>query len=350
MRIFLDDSSLHDSFYPLTTLRSFKELRVGVFSFEDRWAKIAAKHHIHIQWVNNPENADLIIPANKIPTSSIDLQSLFESKNFRQNDFKTVNHLTDLIKFNTASIESDFSLLDRAEFIHQHQHIHHIGDFPLMIHEKAIIEHCFINTNEGPVIIDSNAHILAGAMLRGPIYVGEHSVVKMGTQLYGGSNIGKHCVIGGEVKNAIFNSYSNKAHHGYIGDSYIGSWCNLGAGTTGSNVKNTAGSIRTWDNAQRQFVKGPMKAGVFMGDHVKTAINTQFTSGTVVSSFVNVYSQISKQVPKFIPMFSWGIDEHIFYKLDNLLDEINRWMMMKGRHLTDQDKQTITSIYKLHIQ
>ena len=350
MRIFLDDSSLHDSFYPLTTLRSFKDLRAGIFSFEDRWTKIAAKQHINIEWVNNQEDADLMIPANKIPSSSIDLNSFFESKNLGQDDFITVSHLTDLIKFNPVSIESDLSLIDRENFLHQHQFAQHIGDHPLIIHEKAIIEHCFINTNDGPVIIDAHAHIMSGAMLRGPIYVGENSVVKMGTQLYGGSNIGKHCVIGGEVKNAIFNSYSNKAHHGYIGDSYIGSWCNLGAGTTGSNVKNTAGSIRIWNNTQQQFVKGPMKAGVFMGDHVKTAINTQFNSGTVVSSFVNIYSQSSKQVPKFIPMFSWGIDENIFYKLDNLLDEINRWMMMKGQHLADQDRETITSIYKLHIQ
>jgi hypothetical protein len=93
-----------------------------------------------------------------------------------------------------------------------------------------------------------------------------------------------------------------------------------------------------------------MKMGVFMGDHVKTAINTQFSSGTVVSSFVNLYSQLSKLAPKFVPMFSWGIDENKFYTLDNLLDEINRWMMMKGHHLTDLDKETITSIYKLHIQ
>ncbi|MEY3921349.1 MAG: hypothetical protein RL634_1110 [Bacteroidota bacterium] len=350
MRIFLDDSGLHDSFYPLTTLRSFKELRTGVFSFQDRWYKIAANQQITIEWVNNKENADLIIPANKVPVTSLDINALFESKFSAQNDLITVSHLTDLIKTNASFIASDLSLIDKTKFLYHHQYAQHIGDHPLIMHEKAIIEHCFINTNDGPVIIDAHAHIMSGAMLRGPIYIGEHSVVKMGAQLYGGSNIGHHCVVGGEIKNTIFNSYSNKAHHGYIGDSYIGSWCNLGAGTTGSNVKNTAGSIRIWDNAQQQFIKGPMKMGVFMGDHVKTAINTQFSSGTVVSSFVNLYSQLSKLAPKFVPMFSWGIDENKFYTLDNLLDEINRWMMMKGHHLTDLDKETITSIYKLHIQ
>ena len=157
-------------------------------------------------------------------------------------------------------------------------------------------------------------------------------------------------MVGGEIKNTIFDSFSNKAHHGYIGDSYIGSWCNLGAGTTGSNVKNTAGDIRIWDNAQQQYIKGPKKAGVFMGDHVKTAINTQFNSGTIVSPFVNIYSQSSKPTPKFIPMFSWGIEDDTLYKLDNLLDEINRWMKMKGQQLTELDKKNITSIYKTHVK
>jgi UDP-N-acetylglucosamine diphosphorylase/glucosamine-1-phosphate N-acetyltransferase len=350
MRIFLDDSGLHDLFYPLTTLRNFKELRTGVFSFEDRWTKIAAKLHVDIEWVNNPEHADLIIPANKIPSTSTDLSALIVSKNFDQNDFISINHLTDLIKLNTFLVANDLNLMDGAHFLNQHQHAQHIGDHPLMIHEKSIIEHCFINTDDGPVVIDAHAQIMSGSMLRGPVYIGEHSVVKMGAQLYGGSNIGKHCVVGGEIKNAIFHSYSNKAHHGYIGDSYIGSWCNLGAGTTGSNIKNTAGSIRIWDNVQQQFIKGPMKAGVLMGDHVKTAINTQFTSGTVISSFANIHSHLSKQVPKFVPMFSWGIDENTFYKLDKLLGEINRWMNMKGQLLTDTEKETITSIYKLHIR
>lgn len=349
MRIFLDDSNLHDSFYPLTTLKQFKELRAGFFSFQERWMFIAAKQNVQIEWTDSSDLADVIVPANLIPNDGLDIKSLLNSIDV-PNDFIGIHQMWDLIQCNAALISKDLKLVDQSNFIHRHQFVQHLGDHPLLIHEKATMEHCFINTTDGPVIIDEHAQVMSGSMLRGPIYVGKNSVVKMGAQLYGGSNIGDNCTVGGEIKNAIFHSNSNKGHHGYIGDSYIGSWCNLGAGTTNSNIKNTAGTVRIWNHAQRQFLEGPLKGGVFMGDHVKTAINTSLNSGTVVSSFTNIFSTKGKAVPKFVPIFSWGVDDQEFYKLDNLLTEINRWMKMKNHYLNEIEKEKIVLLYKQHFK
>jgi UDP-N-acetylglucosamine diphosphorylase/glucosamine-1-phosphate N-acetyltransferase len=232
----------------------------------------------------------------------------------------------------------------------KNKEINHSGSHDLLIHETAIIENCFINTSDGPVIIDEHAHVMCGAMLRGPIYIGKHSTVKMGAQLYGGTNIGVGCTVGGEIKNAVFLDYSNKSHHGYIGDSYIGKWCNLGAGTTGSNLKNTAGTVRVWDQSTAQYVDASNKAGVFMGNHVKTAINTSFKSGTVVSPFANIFSTKASIAPKFIPMFAWGFDSNEYYRLDDLFKDINRWMKLKQQEMAENEKENIVQLYKTYIK
>ena len=348
MRIFLDDSGLHDSFYPLTTLRSFKELRTGIFSVQERWSCLANKQHIVIEWVDNPDTADLIVPADRIPTVEVNLHTLSNQEAFNKKCFIHIQYVWDVILHNSILIHEDVKLMDKKPFLQHHLFAQQIGEHPLYVHENAIMEHCFVNTSDGPVIIDESAHIMSGAMLRGPLYIGKQAVVKMGSQLYGGTNIGMSCTVGGEIKNSILHAFSNKGHHGYLGDSYIGSWCNLGAGTTSSNVKNTAGAIRMWNHQEKQFKVGPSKIGVIMGDHVKTAINTGFNSGTMISSFSNVFTKTGKQAPKFLPMFSWGLDDQVMYKLDNLLEEINRWMEMKQQRLHDSEREKIISLYKFY--
>lgn len=166
----------------------------------------------------------------------------------------------------------------------------------------------------------------------------------MGTTIYGGTSIGEHCVIGGEIKNSIINSYTNKAHHGYIGDSYIGSWCNLGAGTTCSNVKNTLGDIKVWNINQNKFNLAVNKVGVFMGDHVRTAINTSINSGTVIGPFSTIF-EFSTISSKYIPSFAWGGKSTVRYELEKLLSEIEKWMAAKGQSLDSIKKDTIRNLY-----
>lgn len=169
----------------------------------------------------------------------------------------------------------------------------------------------------------------------------------MGATIYGGTSIGEHCVIGGEIKNSIINSYSNKSHHGYIGDSYIGSWCNLGAGTTCSNVKNTLGEISVWNMKLNVFNTAGNKVGVFMGDYVRTAINTAINSGTVIGPFANIF-EFSSISTKYIPPFAWGGKSTERYELEKLFTEMEKWMAAKGQTLDSIKKNSIRVLY-LHL-
>jgi hypothetical protein len=350
MRIYLNDVLPQEEFYPLTTLRSMDGLRVGIFSIRERWLRIASLQKFSLEIVDFSQDADHTIPSHIIPPSSLQLNHFFESDAKDLNGFHIIQKWWDLLALNSILIANDLLLLHDFATKPTPEEVYHIGTHPLMIHEDANIEHCFINTTNGPVILDEGATIMQGAMLRGPVYVGKNSVVKMGAQLYGGANIGKNCVVGGEIKNAVFHAYSNKSHHGYIGDSYIGEWCNLGAGTSNSNVKNTAGKIRVWNQSSKQFETASDKLGFLMGDHVKTAINTSINSGSVLSSFSNLFSDKGIPAPKFVPLFSWGLDNGIQYELDQLLTEISRWMMMKGEQLNGDQKQKIITLYKQHQQ
>jgi UDP-N-acetylglucosamine diphosphorylase / glucose-1-phosphate thymidylyltransferase / UDP-N-acetylgalactosamine diphosphorylase / glucosamine-1-phosphate N-acetyltransferase / galactosamine-1-phosphate N-acetyltransferase len=151
---------------------------------------------------------------------------------------------------------------------------------------------------------------MEGAMLRGPVSIGDRSIVKMGAAIYGATTIGPGCIVGGEIKNSIFFSYSNKAHDGYIGDAVIGSWCNLGAGTSCSNIRNTATPVKIWNIHQHCFMEAGLKCGLIMGDYSRCGINTSFNTGTVVGVCANIFQSGSLQ-PKYIPSFSWGSDTGI---------------------------------------
>jgi UDP-N-acetylglucosamine diphosphorylase/glucosamine-1-phosphate N-acetyltransferase len=247
-----------------------------------------------------------------------------------------LNSPWDLISQNAGAITKDEPIFTNNDnyLVNPHEY-RKTGKYNLIIHKSALVEECFFNTEGGPIIIDQEAHIMAGSAIRGPVYIGVHSTIKMGATIYGGTSIGRECIIGGEVKNSIFQGFSNKGHHGYIGDSFIGTWCNLGAGTSCSNVKNTAGIINYWNIGQNEFLPGGTKCGVLMGDFCKTAINTSLNSGTILGIFAHLFdAQLLS--PKYIPAFSWGCHTGKSYEAEKIIIEIKNWMAMKN-HQPDPD-------------
>lgn len=142
---------------------------------------------------------------------------------------------------------------------------------------------------------------MEGCLLRGPLAIGERTTVKMGTKIYGATTVGPKCTVGGEIKNSVFFGHSNKAHDGYLGDAVIGEWCNLGAGTSCSNVKNTASNVMVW--TPKGLMNAGKKCGVIMGDYSRTAINTSINTGTIIGVSSNVFG--NGLTPKYIPSFSW---------------------------------------------
>ena len=182
---------------------------------------------------------------------------------------------------------------------------HIIGDFEIFIEEGARVEFAYLNASEGPIYIGKNAEIMEAAVIRGPVSIGESSTLRPHTKVYGPTSIGPHSKIGGEVGNILVMGYSNKAHDGYLGNSVIGEWCNLGAGTNSSNLKNTYDNVRIWNYKKEEFVDtGLQFCGLIMGDHSKTAINSMLNTGTVVGVSVNLFGAGFPRT--FVKSFNWG--------------------------------------------
>jgi UDP-N-acetylglucosamine diphosphorylase/glucosamine-1-phosphate N-acetyltransferase len=201
-----------------------------------------------------------------------------------------------------------------------------------------------INTEAGPVFIDEGAEIMEGSTIRGPVAICRHAVIKMGTRIYGATTIGPSCTIGGEVKNAVVFGYSNKAHEGYLGDSVIGEWCNLGANTNSSNIKNNAGIVRIWNQALQAYIPAGKKCGVLMGDFSRCGIGTMLNTGTVVGISCNIFG--GDFPPKHIPSFSWGgADRWMRYDLSKALQNADAWMQLKQQALPETYKQMLTHLY-----
>ncbi|HSV87876.1 MAG TPA: GlmU family protein [Bacteroidales bacterium] len=221
-------------------------------------------------------------------------------------DFIRLNNLWEIVTLNEAAIRDDFTLLTRGrKSLPPGKNVRIVGTDNVFIEEGAVLEMAFINASEGPVYIGRNAHVMDGAVLRGPMSLGQNSTIKLGAKIYCGTTIGPHCKVGGEVTSSVIFGYSNKAHDGFLGHSVIGEWCNLGAGTNTSNLKNNYSEVRLWNYAEKSFVStGQMFIGLFMGDYSKCGINTMFNTGTVVGVGAQVFGP--GYMRNFIPSFSFG--------------------------------------------
>lgn len=344
-KLLLQYSDFQKDFFPLTLSRPFIDLRVGILTVTEKWKTLALSQKIDIEIIieESSASADITWDARLIPKNSLDIGSFIEQKTAPADQFFSLQNPWDIIHHNTALVKEDIELLKgRFDHVSPMPQVSKTGLYPIHVHPTAKMEHCFINTEEGSVIIDENACIMQGAMLRGPLYIGKRTIVKMGATLYAGTNIGNDCIVGGEIKNTVFQAYSNKGHHGYLGDSYIGEWCNMGAGTSCSNLKNTAGELKAWNMDTSSFVNAGKKAGILMGDHVKTAINTSFNSATVIGGFSNVHN-LDALLPKYIAPFQWGLDQN--YDLEKLLEEVTRWMNMKGQAPSTSVLESIKTYY-----
>ena len=213
----------------------------------------------------------------------------------------------------------------------------------IFIEEGARISFSFLNASAGPIYIGRNAEIMEGCLIRGPFALCEGAVVKMGTKIYGATTIGPYSTVGGEIKNSVIFGYSNKAHDGYLGDSVIGEWCNLGAGTSNSNLKNNAAGVRVWQHSAGRYIPAGLKCGLLMGDYSRCSINTSFNTGTVAGVCCNIFGE--GLTPKFIPSFTWGHGGLPRYEFDKALKDIANWKRLKNQLLRDEEIQTLKHIF-----
>jgi UDP-N-acetylglucosamine diphosphorylase / glucose-1-phosphate thymidylyltransferase / UDP-N-acetylgalactosamine diphosphorylase / glucosamine-1-phosphate N-acetyltransferase / galactosamine-1-phosphate N-acetyltransferase len=388
--IFTEEYCQPQNLHPFTLTRHIQDLRVGILTIREKWEKMLGLTSFD-KWEgyylddersvkidkNIGEDTCLMIHANVLPTKALvnkikklqhgefitvkdegavaykfsakevmGLHKIKMSRSVELDEKLTVLHYPwQLFQLNDQQIRNDFALLTagrKSKAISKTNKV--INPKQVFIEAGAKVEHCILNAAAGPIYIGKNAEIMEGSMIRGPFAMGEGSLVKMGSKIYGATTLGPYCLAGGEIKNSILMGYSNKAHDGYLGDSVIGEWCNLGAGTSNSNLKNNCGDVTYWVHADKKEISAGNKGGLLMGDYSKAAINTSFNTGTVVGICSNVFAQ--GLTPKYIPHFSWGCDGITRYKLENAIADIEKWKELKGFAVTEKEKQVLTDIYK----
>ena len=371
-------------FYPFSLTRSLTEIRVGIFTIKERWD---SHLNTECQVFTSPylqglyeapflQNEDAVIYINStcLPDTTIKnaILNLKVGESLLDKDGKWIATQTNersigkillgdpnlkttiaatffknpiqLLQIHASIIQIDFKqIIANQTSIVVDDSNRLICPEKIFIAEGASLSGVSLNATEGPIYIGKNAILMEGAAIRGPFVLGEKAVVKMNACIYGATSVGPYCTIGGEIKNSILMGYSNKAHEGYLGDSIIGQWCNLGAGTCNSNVKNTAGPIQIWNQYQKSWDTIGNKMGMLVGDYTRFAIQSSINTGSYIGASANIYG--NGLLPKMIPNFSWGITKG--YVLEKAIEDIQNWKKMKGFQISDAEKEVLTALFHM---
>jgi UDP-N-acetylglucosamine diphosphorylase/glucosamine-1-phosphate N-acetyltransferase len=347
--LYLEEDSCRPDLLPFTAIRSVLDIRMGILTLREKWQRLLGPDEFELLGIGSSEQPAL--PANVLPTEAI-ASSIRESLKTGPLTAGQINGLlkmATLIQYpwhifqhNQQALAQDFALLTKGRRSQPiPDTVKTIHSDAIFIEEGARLQHCLLNASTGPVYIGRNAEIMEGSFIRGPFAACEGAVVKMGATIYGATTLGPSSVAGGEIKNTVFFGYSNKGHDGYLGDSVIAEWCNLGAGTSASNLKNNAGEVMVWHPATKTTISAGMKCGLLMADYSRCAINTSFNTGTVVGLCCNIFGQ--QPLPKYIPDFSWGPDQR--YEWDKALRDIDSWKKLKNQCLTDVEMLSLSHIF-----
>lgn len=341
MNIFLDQSNCLQDLWPFTLTRHTADIRVGIFTIREKWQRISGLPIITQKEQETPDS--IIVPANLLPCKD-NAEAIIRAVQAGATihslpRVKLLQYPWHIFQYNDWALRQDFSLLLPSKNAVENYRTENIISGDVFIEEGAIVQHAILNGTTGPIYIGKNATVMEGCTIRGALALCEGAVLKMGSKIYGATTLGPHCVGAGEIKNSVLFAHSNKAHDGYLGDSVIGEWCNLGAGTSNSNVKNTGGQVKySMPNSVDGIIAGN-KAGLIMGDYSRTAINTSFNTGSMVGVCCNIFGQ---QPERFIKNFSWGTEAYIFEKA---LADIENWKNMKGKGLTAEETTILKNIY-----
>jgi UDP-N-acetylglucosamine diphosphorylase/glucosamine-1-phosphate N-acetyltransferase len=366
---FFDDHHILD-LAPLCSTRPAAELRVGIYRIWEKWMhelqgsqhSFFTREYLQGRYPSNAQ-ADVRINGRLLPDPQLvaAVQALKPGETLVQDELilaarmgsEASVSLSYEQELTQVSRPFDVFLLNGVEIKRDFQHISanrpsapldssvtHWGQFPVFMEEGAQVKGCTLNSSEGPIYIGKNAEIMEGSLVRGPLALCEGAKLKMGTKAYGSTTLGPYSVAGGEISNVVFQAYSNKGHDGFLGNAAIGEWCNLGADTNASNLKNNYDDVKVWNYSSGRFEKsGQQFVGLIMGDHSKAGINTMFNTGTVVGVACNVFG--SGFPRQFIPDFAWGGSSgFVTHKLDAALKTASLVMPRRGRHC-DQDETSI---------
>ncbi len=397
--ILFDDSTRIDLF-PLTFTRPIAEIRLGILTIREKWEKhlkaetsTLTEKYLGKKYPIVKSSNNILINASVLPTkelvkainelkpdqslvckdyiialhiiekdledvNSIDASIVEDVENHEVEGLEEIecnlphlkiNYPWDIFALNGQAIEDDFKLITqgrKSKVLSDSNKL--ISEENIFVEQGAKIECATINASTGPVYIGKNAEIMEGCVIRGPFALCDNSTLKMAAKIYGPTTIGPHSKVGGEVNNSVILGYSNKAHDGFLGNSVLGEWINLGADTNNSNLKTTYDEVKVWNYTQEKFIPSGLHfCGLIMGDHSKCGINTMFNTGTVVGVNANIVGHGFQR--NFIPSFSWGnsITGYTTYDIDKAIEVAKNVYNRRNLELTQIDIEILKSVFEL---
>lgn len=370
--ILFDSSEIRIALLPFTFTRPLSEMRVGILTIREKWEsrgfQTAYWTAAHLQKKYPESDSQLLVNGALCPDEHLveaisalqPGQQLVQGQDVLavngepkttllfEKEITLIRQKWEIFTQNKGQIEADYQLLTKGRKSHKIDDPHTIvyGIENLFVEEGASIRAAIINAENGPVYIGKNAHVHEGAIIQGAFALCEGAHVNMGAKIKGDSTIGPYSKVGGEISNSVIFGYSNKGHDGFLGNSVIGEWCNLGADTNTSNLKNNYASVRLWDYATDSFTPtGLQFCGLMMGDHAKCGINTMFNTGTVVGVGANVFDAGFPR--NFIPSFSWGGAKGFITYQTRKFDEVAEVVMQRReKRYSDDEKAIIQSVFE----
>ena len=390
--IILFDDEARERMLPLSYTRPVAELRNGIFTIRERWEKLLKGSASYItsdylcdKYPMKLADDNIVINGAVLPNDRLvrlieqlepnealmegedliaarlnkaQFEHLFENESIdeisgldlQDTPFIHLSYPWDLFLSLRTTIDYDYHLITKGRTSQPIPSLNQvIAPDNIFLEEGARVIGAILNAQSGPIYIGKNAQVMEGSILRGPVAIGEGSIIKMGARIYGPTSIGPGCKVGGEVKESVILGHSNKAHDGFLGNSILGEWCNIGAGTSVSNLKNNYSNVRVWDySTQSMRDSGLQYLGLVMGDHSKSGINSMFNTGTIVGVASNIFG--AGYPPKFVPSFSWGgADGFVTHRLENALQTARKVVARRDTTLTPEEEEIIRQVFELSV-
>ncbi|SHI70763.1 GlmU family protein [Flavobacterium terrae] len=382
MNYILFDGTVRNALLPFTFTRPVADIRVGILTIREKWEKYlgyttttVTEEYLSEKYPMVEMEENVMINASFLPNDVLvemvksleENQAIFYkeeviafySKENQEVDFDTfeiieftdeclrIEHTWDIFSKNDAALREDFELITESRHSQPiPKSVNVLSPENIFIEEGAKLEFVTLNASTGPIYIGKNAEIMEGSVIRGPFALCDNGRVKLATKVYGATTVGPHSVIGGEVNNSVLFGYSNKGHDGFLGNSVLGEWCNIGADSNNSNLKNNYEEVKLWSYETENFAKtGLQFCGLMMGDHSKCGINTMFNTGTVVGVSANIFG--SGFPRNFVPSYSWGGASGFTTYMTNKAFQTAKIVMARRQvEFTDEDARILEHVFE----
>ena len=386
MNIILFDDERRIHLLPLTYTRPCADLRIGILTVREKWenyfqskSSSLTEPYLQNKFPLHITSDNLLVNGRILPDSALvkNLEKLEmgqalvhekiwigarldergireytpDSSSFRKVNYEgpvtSIDNPWDIFSKNAEAIETDFNLLTSGRRSARLSKTNTLIGTRIFAEESAYAECAILNSTTGAIYLGKDSEVMEGSVVRGALALCEHASLKLSTKIYGATTVGPHSKVGGEVNNSVIIGYSNKGHDGFLGNSVIGEWCNLGADTNNSNLKNNYAEVKLWSYARKSFVHtGLQFCGLIMGDHSKSGINTMFNTGTVVGVSANIFG--SGFPRNFIPSFSWGGAQGFeTFTLNKANEVAEKMMARRGIPYDEKEQSVMEHLYKL---